>query len=109
MIILFIALAIAIVFSIIILTKKPSNTTDSPVAKCIGQNSVLYVQRGCSHCEDQKNLFGDSYQYLNITDCFYETQKCINNSIEATPTWVIKSQKYVGVQTIETLKNLTGC
>lgn len=107
--ILFIAVVVIIAIVIIHLTKKTSGIVDESVAKCIGQNSILYVQLGCSHCEDQKNLFGNSYQYLNVTDCFYETGVCINNSIEATPTWVIKDQRYVGVQTVEKIKELTGC
>jgi hypothetical protein len=52
-------------------------------SKCIGNNSVLYVQLGCSHCEDQKALFGDSYKYLTIIDCFYTPEKCQN--VTATP------------------------
>jgi len=105
----FIVLAIAIAFAVMTLTKKPSITTDDAVAKCIGKNSVLYVQLGCSHCEDQKKLFGTNYQYLNTIDCFYQTQKCIADGIEGTPTWVIKGQKYVGVQTVEKLQELTNC
>jgi hypothetical protein len=104
--ILFILIGIAIVFLVISLTKKPANT-DANVAKCIGKNSVLYVQLGCHACEIQKNIFGDNYQYLNKIDCFYEPDKCTN--ITATPTWTIKSQNYVGVQTVEKLKELTGC
>ena len=86
---------------------KTSPEIDKEVAQCIGENSLLYVQLGCSHCEDQEKMFGDNYQYLNVIDCFFELEKC--GEITATPTWVIKGQKYSGVQKIDKLRELTGC
>ena len=44
---------------------------------------------------------------LNVIDCFYEQEKCTN--IQYTPTWIINGQKYEGFQSIEKLKELTGC
>ena len=75
--------------------------------KCIGQESVLYVQLGCHACETQQEIFGDNYKYLNRIDCFYEKEKC--PGIEATPTWEIKGKRYKGVKSIEKLRELTGC
>ena len=40
-----------------------SPETPIEIAKCIGENSVLYVQLGCSHCKTQEELFGENYQY----------------------------------------------
>lgn len=79
------------------------------VARYIGENSVLYVQTGCIHCKEQEDLFGVNVKYLNIIDCFESenTQTCINLGIQATPTWIIKGEKYVGKKTIEELKELT--
>jgi hypothetical protein len=80
---------------------------DELTTKCIASNSILYVQLGCSHCKTQENVFGKEYINLNIIDCFYEPQKCAN--ITGTPTWIIKGQQYAGAQTIDKLKELTGC
>ena len=57
------------------------------IAKCIAKKSTLYVQLGCHYCELQEEMFGESYQYLNTVDCFYEPQQCYG--IKGTPTWVI--------------------
>lgn len=76
-------------------------------ARWIGEHSVLYVQTGCSHCKDQEALFGNNLKYLNIID-ERDMQKFIDAGIEATPTWVINGQKYIGVQSIEKLRELTG-
>lgn len=104
-IILIIILFIAILA--IIVLKKNSPETDAKTAKCIGSKSILYVQLGCSHCKTQEEMFGENYQYLNVTDCFYQEEKCGN--ITGTPTWIINGEAYLGVQSIDKLKELTGC
>ena len=85
----------------------PKQTSTADVAKCIGQHSMLYVQYGCVHCKNQEDMFGDNVKYLNMVDCYYERDKCAN--IQATPTWVINGNQTVGVQSLEKLKELTGC
>ena len=103
-------LVIIILAGIIVylLTKsKAPVQTDEEVIKCIAGESILYVQLGCHACEIQEDLFGENYKYINAIDCFYEVEKC--QGIEATPTWEIKGEKYKGVQSIETLQELTGC
>ncbi|MFZ1971147.1 MAG: hypothetical protein WAU65_03145 [Candidatus Nanoarchaeia archaeon] len=79
------------------------------LAKCIGVNSQIYVQLGCHFCAEQEALFGSSYQYLNSTDCYYNQTLCNNLGIQGTPTWIINGTTYLGVQSIDKLKNLTGC
>lgn len=97
-----------IITSIIILTKSNSKVSEE-TAKCIGQNSQLYAQLGCHACENQEKMFGKNYKHLNVTDCWFERDKCLEVQISATPTWIIQGEKYIGVQNIERLKELTGC
>jgi len=97
-----------IIISIIILTRSHPET-DSDIAKCIAEKSVLYIQLGCHACELQEDLFGENYQYLNVIDCFFEQDKCIEKEIRATPTWIINNEKYVGARSVEELKKLAGC
>jgi hypothetical protein len=98
---------ITIIVFVIVAKNTPQKTTSDEVAQCIGQNSIVYIQNGCHACLNQENLFGDSYKYLNVIDCFYTPEKC--SGITATPTWVINGEKYIGVQSIDKLKGLTGC
>lgn len=86
-----------------------TNGVSESLAKCIGQDSHVYVQLGCSHCADQEAMFGSNWKYLTSTDCYYDPQTCISTNITGTPTWIINGQKYLGTQSIETLKQLTGC
>jgi hypothetical protein len=104
-IIIFVVLIILIILATTIFNKK--NQTTEGIAKCIGENSVLYIQLGCHACKTQEDMFGENLNYLEIVDCFYESKKC--QSIKATPTWKIKGEYYEGVQSINKLRELTGC
>jgi hypothetical protein len=99
---------VILIGSYFILNKNPPQTTKE-IAECIGKNSVLYVQLGCSHCKDQEDMFGDNLQYITKVDCFYEKEKCQELKIPGTPTWIINEKQYVGVQSIEKLQELTNC
>lgn len=92
---------------VIVIKSWPQEDVEENLAKCIGENSALYSQLGCSACLKQKELFGENYQYINEIDCFYEREKC--SEIQYTPTWIINGEEYVGLQSIEKLKELTGC
>lgn len=95
-----------ITFSVVtILSQK--NGVSQQTTECIAENSKLYTQLGCHACEIQKDAFGKNYQYLNVIDCWFEREKC--SEITYTPTWIINNQEYVGKQSIEKLKELTGC
>lgn len=102
---LIIILAVVVFFIILIQLNKEAISEET--AKCIGENSILYVQLGCHACETQENMFGDYKDYLETVDCWYEKELC--NEITATPTWLINNQTYVGVQSIAQLQKLTGC
>ncbi len=101
-------LIIVLIFIIAFLLIKRVGYVNEADAKFIGNNSVLYVQLGCFHCEKQKAIFGDNYKYLTIVDCFEEEnrQRCVDEGIDATPTWVIKGEKYIGFKTLEELKRI---
>lgn len=82
---------------------------EEELAKCIGDNSIYYMQTGCPACEQQKELFGNSYKHLTTINCKTNPTACTTNAITSTPTWSIKGEKTIGVKTIEELKEMTGC
>jgi len=102
----FIIIIIVIILAVFLIRKNSNNITKE-TAMCIANSSTLYVQLGCHACEIQEKKFGENYRYLNVIDCWFEPEKC--SEIRATPTWIIRGEKYIGVQDIEKLKELTGC
>ena len=92
---------------IVFIYAKNSHYVSPKTAKCIASKSTLYILTGCSACKIQEDLFGKNLKYINMVDCAVEPQKCGN--IQIVPTWIINKEKRTGVQSIEKLKELTGC
>ncbi len=111
---LVVAGVLAVAFFIIYGKLNSSAVRDIPseeVARWIGEHSTLYVQTGCIHCKEQEDLFGVNVKYLHTFDCAGDSDKalvCSLAGITATPTWIINNERYVGVQSIDRLKELTG-
>jgi hypothetical protein len=105
----FFLIFLILLISILFIYKTHTQSVSKELVECIGNNSKLFVQLGCSHCLDQEKIFGDNFKFLNSIDCYYFTEECILNNITSTPTWIIKNKYYEGVQSIKYLQNLTGC
>jgi len=86
------------------------------LAKCIaGRGVKLYGAFWCSHCEEQKELFGSSEKYLDYVECSTPDGQgtlpaCIDAGIESYPTWVLPDGlKLTGVVPLEELAGFSGC
>ncbi|MBN1386110.1 hypothetical protein JW968_04005 [Candidatus Woesearchaeota archaeon] len=80
------------------------------LAQCLSEKgAVLYGTEWCSHCQNQKEAFGQSFSYIEFIDCDRQSEKCFAEGIEGYPTWVINGQKYPGNQDIIRLADISGC
>lgn len=90
------------------------NYTEYPIADCLRRNNViLYTSALCSHCQTQKEKFGDTYSLLNVVEVS-DGQKLISDywldkGIKATPTWYINNKEILGVKDVEYLAKEAGC
>ena len=95
------------------LIKDNSNFDD--FAKCLSVNGVkMYGAFWCRHCQNQKEEFGDSWQFMSYVECdpYGENSKtdlCIERGIEGYPTWEINNQLYPGELSLEKLAEISGC
>tara|TARA_Y100000031_G_C8063697_1_gene311836 strand:- start:228 stop:557 length:330 start_codon:yes stop_codon:yes gene_type:complete len=79
-------------------------------AQCLTENNIkMYGTEWCSHCQNQKAEFGDSFQYVDYVDCDQSQDQCLSAGIEGYPTWVISGEKYPGEQSLSYLSSLSGC
>ena len=101
-----VALIIAVVFSIFYFKDEE---VDEATINCVAENSILYVSKTCSHCAEQKRILGDNLDKFTLIDCQDESEKCALSEIYAVPTWDIKGEKYVGVKSLNELKEISGC
>ena len=85
-------------------------------AKCLASKKVLmFGSFLCPHCDDQKQMFGDSFQYIPYVECSIPgsrelTFTCNLAKIQHTPTWALGTgERLIGVQQLQTLSTKTGC
>ena len=92
---------------------EESGLTDlDKFAKCLTEKgATVYVSKYCGHCKNQKEMFGDSLEYINLVECTdTENQElCQQKGITGVPTWIINELPYSSVQSFERLSELTGC
>ena len=85
------------------------------LAKALTENGIrLYGAFWCSHCEDQKEMFGNAVQYLDYVECSLpdgqtQTQECLASGITSYPTWEFADGSgQTGVMSFEDLAERAG-
>jgi len=104
---------------LIVCAVQPAGSSDKKLdefAKCLTKKkAVMYGSFTCSHCADQKDLFGESFQYVTYVECMVpathrETDQCKAAGIKYTPTWIFgDGSRVVGKVPLEKLSEETGC
>jgi len=104
-----------IVFNITGNTTKDQSKYDS-FAKCLTDSGVkMYGAYWCPHCNNQKQMFGSSWQYINYIECSLpnragQTQFCNQAGIKAYPTWEFKDgSRLEGELTFTQLSQHSNC
>jgi len=75
----------------------------------------MYGAYWCSHCANQKALFGSSMKYVTYVECSLpdksgQTEICRRANIESYPTWEFKDgTRLSGEIPLATLAEKTGC
>jgi hypothetical protein len=91
-------------------TPVPPSRNYDEFAQCLTEKGIkMYGSGWCSHCNDQKNLFGSSFDYVDSKDCDAVRSECIAAGVKYYPTWVINGIKYTGAKSIQELSSLSGC
>ncbi len=90
---------------------KSVNPEVEKLALCLKEKgAVMYGTYWCPHCKKQKEMFGEAFKYINYVECTEVPQKCEEAGIYGVPTWIFKNgTKLEGIQTLEKLKEVSGC
>jgi len=96
---------------------KVQNRTDlEPFAKCITDSGAkFYGAYWCTHCQEQKKMFGTAKNLLPYVECSTADGKgqlpiCTENNISGYPTWGFKDGSTLsGAVTLELLAEKTSC
>jgi hypothetical protein len=85
-------------------------------AQCLTDNGVkFYGAYWCPHCQNQKNLFGSSFNNVNYIECSLpeksgQNELCNQENIKKYPTWEFADGNRVeDVIPLKELSRLSGC
>lgn len=95
-------------------SKKTTSTEWSELisfAECITQaGATFYGTERCSHCQNQKALFGASIEKVNFIDCDKQSALCQAAWVTWYPTWKFADGSVLQwTQPLETLAQKTNC
>lgn len=84
---------------------------NAALAQCLTDNGVkMYGTERCSHCKNQKGLFGPDFAKVTYIDCDAQKQVCMDNGIQGYPTRKDATGNFFpGVQSLEKLAEIGGC
>ena len=79
-------------------------------AQCLTEKDAkMYGADWCTHCQEQKKMFGSAFKYVDYINCDFNKDECNEKEIGGYPTWIINGTSYRGVQSLSRLGFLTGC
>ncbi|MDP2932915.1 MAG: hypothetical protein Q8N81_02180 [bacterium] len=92
-------------------SEQPAFANLDGFAQCLSDKKVtMYGAAWCSHCQNQKKLFGPSFKYVPYVECPDNIQVCKDKGVEGYPTWIFGDGKKVeGEQRLEQLAQDSGC
>src|SRR3989338_707535 len=111
-------IALIIIIGLLVYAFRASNGPSKldGFAQCLKEKGALfYGAFWCSHCQNQKALFGGSKKYLPYIECSTPDAKgqlpiCAANKIASFPTWVFPDlSTTTGEVTLAVLSEKTGC
>lgn len=94
---------------------KTSSAAVQTFAQCLASKKVtMYGAYWCSHCQNQKALFGDAFKYVPYVECTENEKLCTAKGVQGFPTWIVTDArgaetKLVGEQSFEELSRASGC
>jgi uncharacterized membrane protein/glutaredoxin len=95
--------------------ERDSGASEIALAKHLkATGAKMYGAYWCSHCHDQKELFGrQARQEMPYVECTADGQNpqvalCTEKKITGYPTWEINGQQITGTQTLQKLAELSG-
>ena len=91
-----------------------ANDFQTGLAKYLGKTgAVMYGSFQCSHCNQQKRLFGSAFKYITYVECHPKGQNanpslCLAKGIMNYPTWEIGGRYYEGAMTLAKISEISG-
>lgn len=94
-----------------LLSEEPEPSTELDMfAQCLSENgATMYGLETCPHCQDQKDMFGSSFKFVDHVECSRQKSVCSRKGVTSVPLWIINGKRMGGVQSLQKLSEVTGC
>ena len=88
-----------------------SGTALDPFAQCLAaKNVTMYGAYSCSHCQNQKAMFGEAFDKVTYVDCDQQRQTCLDAGVRGFPTRIdAQGNTYPGTQPLSKLAEIGTC
>ncbi len=92
----------------------PSDSFQTGLAVYMGERgAVMYGSFKCPHCNQQKQMFGEAFRYIQYVECNPKGDNanpslCLAKGIMHYPTWEIDGRFYEGAMPLERLSEIAG-
>lgn len=113
---LFAGLVVVVLTVFIILKPGVELKNYDSFAQCLTESGAkMYGAYWCSHCENQKKMFGASFEYIDYTECADPNVEgmlpvCAEAGIEGYPTWILGDGEVIpGEVPLEYLAEKINC
>jgi len=111
-----IAIALGVIGQLIFSNANKPKVNLDAFAQCLTTSGAkFYGTFWCSHCKNQKEMFGSSLQYAPYVECSNadataQLQVCTDAGIQAYPTWIfVDGSELSGEISLAQLAQKTGC
>lgn len=96
---------------VVVKNKNVDSSYLDSFAKCLTEKQVtMYGASWCSHCQNQKKLFGSAFQFATYVECTENEKLCLDRGVEAFPTWINGAGlKKTGELSLAQLAEFSGC
>lgn len=80
-------------------------------AQCLSDEGlVMYGTDWCPHCQDQKQMFEDAFEFIEFVNCDFNKTTCQSLGVTGYPTWFYQGEKWAdGVQAFGEFAEISGC
>lgn len=79
-------------------------------AACLTSKGVaMYGEDTCPNCQLQKGMFEEDFQRIHYINCYVHQDECSKIGIQGYPMWMYNGQSLPGVQTFQSLAQISGC
>jgi glutaredoxin len=82
----------------------------APFAQCLTDAGLtMYGADWCPHCQDQKAMFDDAFEFIDYVNCDFNKTECAQK-VDGYPTWYYQDKFWEdGVQSFNDFAEVSGC